>query len=273
MSHVKVVEPFTRCRSRSRNGDFLNWRLSELPAPNVSSINTNSNHNIRKAALYATTSGSKASPAYAFQLRAGRCSRDCVVALVPVKTSQALGRLTFRTESLLEQHPCPKRSYKLISTFIEMSNILMGHIHSMSLDQNSMSVRPLLDGIFKCILQVLLVCGVVNDRDAKTVVVPKVSLLLLAVTFGNTLDLLKLLDLEDVGAGSFAKQRDEHSVFAVRVDAAARAAQRKGGHEQRCTCRRFEHLGFPACQTSCPLCTSRCCLPVVCANILWSRSP
>lgn len=109
-----------------------------------------------------------------------------------------------------------------------------------------MGVRPLLDGTFKCIFQVLLVCSVVDDRDAKTVVVTKVSFLFLAVAFGDTLDLLELLDLEDVGASSFAEQCDEHCVLAMCVDAAACAAQREGGHEQRRACRWFEHLDFPA---------------------------
>ena len=75
----------------------------------------------------------------------------------------------------------------------------------MSLDQNSMGIRPLLDGPFKCILQVLLMRSVVDDRDAKTIVVSKVTLLFFAIAFGNTLDLLKFLDLKNVGASSFAE--------------------------------------------------------------------
>lgn len=55
----------------------FSWCLLELPAPNVNSI-----HNIRNTVFYAIIWGSMASPAYASQLRAGRCSRDCVVALV-----------------------------------------------------------------------------------------------------------------------------------------------------------------------------------------------
>lgn len=116
----------------------------------------------------------------------------------------------------------------------------------MSLDQDSMGIGPLLDGTFKRILQILLVCSVVDDRDAKTVVVSKISLLFLAVAFGDTLDLLEFLDFEDVGTSSFAEQCDEHSVLAMRVDAAACAAQRESGHEQRCTCRWFQHLDLPS---------------------------
>lgn len=112
----------------------------------------------------------------------------------------------------------------------------------MSLDEDGVGIRPLLDGTLECVLQVFLVCSVVDDRDTKTIVVSKVSLLLLTITLGNTLDLLEFLDFKDVGTGSFAKQSYKDSVLAVGVNAATRSAQRKGSHEEGCACRGLQHL-------------------------------
>jgi hypothetical protein len=83
-----------------------------------------------------------------------------------------------------------------------------------------MGIRPLLDGTFKCILQVLLMCSVVDDRNAQTIVVSKVSLLFFAIASRNTLDLLEFLDLEDIGTSGFAEQCYKYGVLAVCVDAA-----------------------------------------------------
>ena len=149
------------------------------------------------------------------------------------------------------------------------------HIHSMSLDQNSMGIRPLLDSTFKCILQILLVCSVVDDRNTQTVVVSEVSLLFLAIAFRDTLDLLELLNLKDVGPGSFAEQRYEYGVLAMCVDAAACTAQCEGGHEEGCTRRRLQHLCCTSHSALIVWVSRRCsrCSPVVCASIPGSHSP
>jgi hypothetical protein len=81
----------------------------------------------------------------------------------------------------------------------------MEHIHSVSLDQNSMGIGPLFNGTLKCVLQVFLMRSVVDDGNTQTIVVSKISLLFLAITLRDALDLLEFLDLEDVGTSGFAE--------------------------------------------------------------------
>ncbi|KAI6770196.1 hypothetical protein HG530_004825 [Fusarium avenaceum] len=102
----------------------------------------------------------------------------------------------------------------------------------MTTNQDSICVGVLLHRLFKILGQVLLVGGILDDRDAKGIMVAQVARLVHAPT--KTLDLLNVIDLEHAvftRTLSLKQESDEHGPVRVSVNTAASSSAGKGGEE------------------------------------------
>lgn len=116
-------------------------------------------------------------------------------------------------------------------------DVIAPDVDAMSAHKHRVRVRVLLHGLLQILGQVLLVRRVLDDGDAQGVVVAQVARLL--VSLAEALDLLNVVNLKDLGVAAglgallLEEQGDEDGPLGVRVDAAAGAAAREGGEEER----------------------------------------
>lgn len=121
-------------------------------------------------------------------------------------------------------------------------DVIPPHVNAVPTDEDGIRIRVLVHGLLEKLGQVLLVGGVLDNGDAEGVVVPQIALL--AVPLPESLDLLDVVDLEELGVAAGRCRRledegDEHGPVRVGVDAAAGAALGKGGEEERRALRRL----------------------------------
>ena len=106
-------------------------------------------------------------------------------------------------------------------------------IYAMSPNQHGIGIRILFHSLLKILGQILLMRGVLNDRDPERVMIPQVALLRHPPP--EALDLLDVVDLKDfilTWTLGLEQQRDEHGPLGVRVDAAAGVAAGEGCEEE-----------------------------------------
>ena len=131
---------------------------------------------------------------------------------------------------------------------LRLRHVLAPNVHAVPLDQHRARLRPLPDRSLQTILQVLLVRGVLDNRDLHRVEVAQVAQFPSALgdfhapcsAAGDALDLLDLVHREDVLVGallaSLTQQSDEHRPLRVCVNAAAGVARRESRKEERGAC-------------------------------------
>lgn len=107
-------------------------------------------------------------------------------------------------------------------------------------DEHGIRIRIPVHSLLQVLGQVLLMRGVLNDRNPQCVMVAQVALL--GGAPGKALDLLDVVDLKDLvkaRALGLEEQSDEDSPLRVRMDATAGVATREGGQEEGRALRRL----------------------------------
>lgn len=114
----------------------------------------------------------------------------------------------------------------------------------MATNQHCVCIRVLVHGLFEELGKILLVGRILNDWNAKRVVVAKIARLFKA--FAKALDLLNVVDAEFTRifcpagtAASLEDQGHEDGPLTVRVNAATGTTLGEGGQEQRRALRRL----------------------------------
>lgn len=128
---------------------------------------------------------------------------------------------------------------------LSLRDTLAPNIKSMSPHKHRISVRPVLDSLFKRIPQILFVSRIFDDRDPEFVVVAQVACFFFAVASGDTLDLFDLLDFKDIfveGGGLLAEEGYKDCGLRVGMDATLSIAHSVGCHEEWGASRGFEDL-------------------------------
>ena len=131
---------------------------------------------------------------------------------------------------------------------LRLRHVLAPNVHAVPLDQHRARLRPLPDRSLQTILQVLLVRGVLDNRDLHRVEVAQISQFPPALgdfhaarsAAGDSLDLLDLVHREHVLVGAllagFTEEGDENRPLRVCVDAAAGVARGEGCEEEGGAC-------------------------------------
>lgn len=111
-------------------------------------------------------------------------------------------------------------------------HIVAPNINAMPPDKHSIRIRILLHGLLEKLGEVLLMGGILNDRDPQGVMIPQVARL--AETAAKALDLLDVVDFKYLAVALGLEQEgDKHGPLGVCVDAARGAAAGEGGEEER----------------------------------------
>lgn len=112
-------------------------------------------------------------------------------------------------------------------------DIISPYVDTMSPNEDGVRIWVFLHGFLEELGEVLLMRGVLDDRDTQSIMIVQVALLLVAPA--EALDLLNIVDLESLvlfGALAFQDQGHQHGPVGVRVDAAPGSALGESSHEK-----------------------------------------